>query len=119
MNVEQLKEQTCASLARLHPELADGAAQLVDECFASAARSLLPEFLVRLSPPAWARIAVLYAGSFAETAADVSIGEIFAEVLRDALNIQRMQMLALELAQRKADEAPRPKTPRLALVRKD
>ncbi len=105
MDFEMLREQTCASLALLAPQLQDGAAQLVDECFASAQASFKAEFLLQLSPSAWARIALLYASSFVETEADVSVGEIFANVIRDSIHLNRMEMLTLDFAQRRAGEA--------------
>jgi hypothetical protein len=110
MDFEMLREQTCASLALLAPQLQGGAAQLVDECFASAQASFKTEFLLQLSPQAWARIALLYASSFVETEADVSVGAIFANVIRDSIHLSRLEMLTLELAQRSAGEAAERKT---------
>jgi hypothetical protein len=125
MDFEILREQTCASLALLAPQLQGGAAQLVDECFASALASFKSEFLLQLSSQAWARIALLYASSFVETEADVSVGAIFANVIRDSIHLSRLEMLTLDLAQRiageaagrKASEPVRRKAPVLSVVR--
>jgi len=50
MDLDALREQTCAQLFLIAPELQSGVGQLVDECLASAQASFKPEFLLRLSP---------------------------------------------------------------------
>ena len=117
MDLDTLRDQACAYLALRHPELKDGAAQLVDECLANAQKSFKNDFICRLSPQAWGRITIIYFKHFIDTGCDVSIGEIFAAVIRDSINISRMDMLTLDLAQRKLDEAEHRKKPPLTIIR--
>ncbi len=117
MDFEELRDSACASLALLMPQ-AEGSSRLVDECLANARLEFRDQFILRLSPAAWARISLIYATTFLDTQADVSIAEIAAEVLRDSINISRMDMLAQQLAQEKMAESPAQKasSPRLTLV---
>lgn len=117
MDFDTLRNQACAHLALRCPELKEGAPQLVDECLANARTSFRDEFICRLSPAAWARITVIYFKHFVDTGCDVSIGEIFAAVIRDSINISRMDMLTLELAQQKADQAQHKAKPSLTVVK--
>ena len=114
---EWLREQASAYLAMRYPELKEGAAQLVGECLANAQASFRNEFICRLSPQAWARITLIYFKHFVDTGCDVSIGEIFATVIRDSININRMDMLTLQLAQEKLDQAPHKKKPSLTIIK--
>jgi hypothetical protein len=117
MDFETLREHTCSSLALTCPELADGAARLVDECFKSARQSLRTEFICTISPQAWAKITVIYFKHFVELGCDMTIGEIFAAVIRDSLNINRMDMLTLDLAQKKLDMAANARKSTLTVVK--
>ena len=117
MDIDTLREQTCMTLGLLCPELQGGAPRLVDECFSSARLSLRPEFMCLLSPQAWAKITLIYFKHFVELGSDVSIGEIFAEVIRDSINISRMDMLTLDLAQKKRDAPAPAKRPTLTVVK--
>lgn len=103
MNFEELRQRTCASLFLLLPEAGDSS-KLVDECLSSARLALRDEFILRLSPEAWARISLTYATTFLDSGTEVSVGEIVAAVLRDAININRLDMLAQQLAQSKEGE---------------
>lgn len=103
MNFEELRQRTCASLFLLLPQAGDSS-KLVDECLNSARLSFRDEFILRLSPEAWARISLTYATTFLDSGTEVSVGEIVAAVLRDAININRMEMLAQQLAQCKQSE---------------
>lgn len=120
MDFDELRDQTCASLRLLLPEAGDSS-RLVDECLSSARRSFKDEFILRLSPAAWARISVIYITTFLDTGADVSVGEICAAVLRDSININRMGILAQDLGQIRAEARPKPRgeAPTLSLVRSD
>ena len=117
MDIDTLSAQACAYLALQHPELKDGAAQLVDECLANAKTSFRNEFICQLSPQAWARITIIYFKHFLDTGCDVTVGEIFAAVLRDSINISRMDVLTLELAQRKQEQAEHKKKPSLTVIK--
>lgn len=120
MTIDELRERACACLRlRMPPD--NDPAQLVDECLSSARRSLRDEFILLLSPEAWARISLTYVTTFLESETDVSVGEIFAMVLRDSVQINRMDMLAQQLATARKDEArqasARAQGPRLSVVR--
>lgn len=117
MDFDTLRNQACAHLALRCPELKEGAAKLVDECLANARISFRDEFICRLSPAAWARITIIYVKHFVDTGCDVSIGEIFAAVIRDSINISRMDMLTFDLAQQKLDQAEHRKKPSLTVVK--
>lgn len=121
MDFDELRDKTCASLRLLLPRVEDSS-RLVDECLASARRSFRDDFILRLSPAAWARISQVYATTFLDTGADVSIGDICAAVLRDSITLNRIDLLAQQLGQAKAQEAPKPAAapaPTLVLVRSD
>ena len=117
MDLDTLRHQASTYLALRCPELKEGAAQLVDECLANAQLSFRNDFICRLSPQAWARITIIYFKHFIDTGCDVSIGEIFAAVIRDSINISRMDMLTLELAQQKLDQAEQKKKPSLTIIK--
>lgn len=117
MDFDELRNQTCANL-RLHlPQVGDSS-RLVDECLACARRSFRDEFILQLSPAVWARISQVYATTFLDTEADVSVGEICAAVLRDSVALNRIDLLAQQVGQAKAQEPSRPAgAPCLTLVR--
>lgn len=117
MDLDTLRDQAAAYLALRCPELTDGAEQLVDECLANAKASFRTEFICLLSPQAWARITIIYTKHFVDTGCDVSIGEIFAAVIRDSINISRMDILTQDLAQRKQDQAEHRKKPSLTVIK--
>lgn len=99
MTIDELRERACAWLSlRLRPGLDPG--RLVDECLASARQSLKDEFIVRLSPEAWAQISLTYVTVFLDSERDVSIGEMFAAAVADSLRLNRLNMLAEQLANR-------------------
>ncbi|MBL8481383.1 MAG: hypothetical protein JNJ60_04255 [Rhodocyclaceae bacterium] len=117
MDLDVLREQICASLALRLPQ-AGNPARLVDECLASARKTLRDEFIASLGADAWAKITIIYYKHFLDTGCDISIGEIFSAVLRDSLNTSRMDMVTLQLAQYKLDEQQqRKKAPTLTLVK--
>ena len=118
MNFEELRQHTCASLHLLLPQAGDSS-KLVDECLSSARLSFRDEFILRLSPEAWARISLIYATTFLDSGTEVSVGEIGAAVLRDAINIRRLEMLAQQLAQSKEGEqtGTRASTPKLTVIK--
>jgi hypothetical protein len=103
MHFDELRERACASLSLLLPQVGDPS-RLVDECLASARRAFKDEFILSLSPEAWARISLIHVTTFLDTEVDVSVGDIAACVLRDSINIGRMEMLAQQLAQSRAGE---------------
>lgn len=103
MNFEELRQRTCSSLFLLLPEAGDSS-KLVDECLSSARIAFRDEFILQLSPEAWARIALTYATTFLDSGIEVSVGDIAAAVLRDAIHINRLDMLAQQLAQSKEGE---------------
>jgi len=104
MDFDDLHQRTCVSLRLLLPQAGDSS-RLVDECLSSARRSFKDDFILRLSAQAWARISLTYATTFLDSGVDVSIGEIVATVLRDAIHLGRIEMLAQQLAQSKAHSA--------------
>ena len=118
MDFDELRDQICISLRLLLPQV-DDSSRLVDECLASARRSFRDEFILRLSPAAWARISQIYAATFLDTGADVSVGEICVAVLRDSISLNRLDLLAQQLGQAKALEPTKPpgEPPSLSLVR--
>jgi len=118
MNFEELRQHTCASLHLLLPQAGDSS-KLVDECLSSARLSFRDEFILRLSPEAWARISLIYATTFLDSGTEVSVGEIGAAVLRDAINIRRLEMLAQQLAQSKEGEqtGTRASPPKLTVIK--
>ncbi|MGC2166172.1 MAG: hypothetical protein WA632_09190 [Gallionella sp.] len=118
MDFDELRDLACASLALRMPQI-EGSSRLVDECLTNARLEFRDQFILRLSPEAWARISLIYATTFLDTQADVSVAEIAAAVLRDSINISRMEMLAQQLAQDKLGESPAQKasSPRLTVVK--
>lgn len=118
MELEQLRDQTCASLALLLQQPEEDVSRLVDECLADARKTFRNEFIAQLSPAAWARITLIYFKHFLDTGCDVSVAEIVATVVRDSINTSRMDMLTLQLAQQKIDlQAPAKKPPSLTVVK--
>lgn len=117
MDFDQLRDQACANLRLLLPQAGDSS-RLVDECLSSARHSFKDEFILQLGPAAWARISLIYATTFLDNGADVSVGEICALVLRDSININRMNMLAQQLGQSRAEAIRKPKeaAPTLTLI---
>src|SRR5574343_959310 len=101
MNLDHLRDQACANLALLVPQLAEDAGRLVDECLASAQRSFRNEFIAQISPAAWARITLIYFKNFVDTGCDVTVAEIVAAVVRDSIHTSRLGMTTLQLAQDK------------------
>ena len=91
----------CVSMAiirlRLLLPIAEDPSPLVDECLTSARRSFRDEFILSMSPEAWARISLIYCKNFLDTGSDISVGEIVAKVLRDPVHIGRMDMLTQQL----------------------
>lgn len=114
MDFDELRDQTCASLRLLLPQV-ENSSRLVGECLASARRVFRDEFILRLSPAAWARISQVYATTFLDTGADVSVGDICAAVLRDSINLNRLDLLAQQPGQTRPVGAP----PSLTLIRSD
>jgi hypothetical protein len=111
MNLDQLREQTCANLALLAPPLGADAARLVDECLDDARKTFRNEFICQLSPVAWAKITLIYFKHFVDSGCDVTVAEIVAAVVRDSIQTSRMDMLTLQLSQRKMDEQSSMKRP--------
>lgn len=111
MNLDHLREQTCANLAMLVPQLGQDVGRLVDECLGNAQRSFRNEFIVQISPAAWARITLIYFKHFIDTGCDVTVAEIVAAVIRDSIHTSRMDMVTLQLAQAKLDEQAISKPP--------
>jgi hypothetical protein len=109
VDLDQLRDQACASLYLLAPQLGSDGAQLVDQCLSDARRSFRDEFICRLSPAAWARITLIYFKHFVDTGCDVTMAEIVVAVVRDAIQTKRMDMLTLQLAQEMMDEQARAK----------
>jgi hypothetical protein len=117
MNQEQLREQICAHLGIMAPQVED-ACLLVDECLANARKAFRDEFIFQLSPQAWAKITLIYYKHFLDTGCDVSIAEIVAAVVRDSITTSRMDMLTLQLAQQKLDNQARANSqPSLSIVK--
>lgn len=118
MDFDQLRDQTCAGLALLMPQLEGDVSRLVDECLSDARKAFRNEFILQLSPGAWARITLIYFKHFIDTGCDVSVAEIVAAVVRDSINSSRMEMLTLDLAQKKMDvQAQAKKAPTLTIVK--
>ncbi|MDC0662082.1 hypothetical protein [Marinobacter sp. SS21] len=117
MSLEQLRDQVCASLMMLAPEL-EGSAVLVDECLASARQTFHDDVIARFSPEAWARITLIYHKHFLDTGCDVAVADIVVEVIRDAINTSRLDMLTLKLAQdRRYQQEKNKPAPSLSIVR--
>jgi hypothetical protein len=118
MTLDELRERASAYLSLRLPPGTDPS-QLIDECLTSARRSLRDEFILLLSPEAWARISLIYVTTFLESGNDTSIGEIFAAVIRDSLHLNRMEPLAQQAAQTKSErQSPGPgNAPRLTVVK--
>lgn len=105
MELDELRRQAGAYLAIRYPDI-DEPLRLIDECLANAQKSFRNEFILRFRPEAWAQITLIYFKHFLDTGCDVSIGEIFHEVVRDAIHTSRLDMLTLQLAQHKVAQQP-------------
>lgn len=97
MDMDQLRDQACAQLRLLLPQAGDSS-RLVDECLTSARKAFRDDFILQLSPAAWARISLIYIKNFLDTGCDVPVGNLVAQVLRDALHTGRMDMLSQQVA---------------------
>ncbi len=117
MDTEGLSEHICAQLQILAPQIND-ASLLVEECLANARKYLTDDFIVMLSPLAWAKITLTYHKHFLDSGVDISIAEIITAVLRDSITTNRMDMVTLSLAQQ-AQEMNRSdaSTPSLKVVK--
>ena len=118
MKFDQLRDQTCLCMQLLTPELGDSS-RLVDECLASARLSFRDDFICRFRPEAWAKITLVYHKHFLDSGCDVSVAEIFVEVLRDSINSHRMDHLTKNLVLKKQYEQSLQddKRPTLSVVR--
>ncbi|MFY0676618.1 MAG: hypothetical protein K6L74_03635 [Neptuniibacter sp.] len=122
MEIDQLRDQTCFCMELLVPELGDSS-QLVDECLADARKSFRDSFICNFRPEAWAKITLIYHKHFLDTGCDVTVAEIFAEVVRDSIKSNRMDFLTMNLAQYKqyesahSDQQPQNEKPALSLVK--
>lgn len=102
MDLEELHQQTCLHLAFQYPDLdKEGISHLVSECFTNAQQSFQKDFMLQLSPQAWASITLIYTKHFLDVGVDFSIGDMFATVIRDSIKLNRFDMLTLQLAQTK------------------
>lgn len=120
MDLDQLREQACVQLRLLLPQAGDSS-RLVDECLTSARKAFRDEFILQLSPAAWARISLIYIKNFLDTGCDVPVGALVAQVLRDALHTGRMDMLSQQAATEAQAFTPPPAAkksgPSLSVVR--
>ncbi|QID19323.1 hypothetical protein G3580_17900 [Nitrogeniibacter mangrovi] len=119
MDLDTLRAQATAHLILHTPALERGAAQLVDECLASARKAFHTDFIRQLGPQAWAEITLIYFKHFVDTGVDVPVGDMFAAVIRDSIHIRRMDMLTLALAQHKQAAAAQAHKPTLSVVKDD
>ncbi len=103
--LDQLKQQTCFCLQLMAPELGD-ASPLVEECFTDAQKYFRNNFILQFRPEAWAKITLTYYKHFLDTGCDVTVAEIVAVVVRDAIGTNRMDFLTLNLAQQKRLQTP-------------
>ncbi len=122
-DLDRLRDQACACLAMMLPAESGNPSQLVDECLTSARRTLRDEFILQLSPQAWAQLALIYTTHFLDSGVDVPMGDIVAAVVRDALHTRRLDMVTSRLAQERqavhfsAPEPVRASAPVLRLVK--
>lgn len=100
MNIEELRENVCAHLKLLAPQIED-TAFLVDACFADAKKYFRDDFIYLISPEAWAKVTLVYHKHFLDSGNDISIAEIIVAVIRDSINTKRMDMVTLQLSQYK------------------
>ena len=117
MELDKLRDQITACIRIWAPELGD-ASMLVDECLASALKSFSREFVLSLSPQAWARLTLIYHKHFLDTESDVSVGEMVAAAVRDSIDTSRIDFLTQNLAVRKRDAQRKPDGTILSLVKK-
>ncbi|MES9832589.1 MAG: hypothetical protein ABW139_10125 [Candidatus Thiodiazotropha sp. DIVDIV] len=114
MKLEKLRDQATTCIRLLVPQLGD-ASILVDECLASAEKSFSSEFILSLSPQAWAKITIIYHKHFLDTGSDVPVGEMVAEVVRDSIDIKRIDFLTQSLAVKWQYQQERPECDRTVL----
>lgn len=112
MELADLQKQTVFCLQMQAPDLGD-TTPLVEECFSSARKVFTPDFMLMFRPEAWAKITLSYHTHFLDTGCDITVAEMFVEVVRDAISTNRMDFLTLNLAQHrryrdahKEDESP-------------
>ncbi len=117
MELDELQEQASCCLALLCPGLQAQAPEIVRQCLVSARTAFRNEFILQLSPQAWARISLSYFTHFVDTGSDVSVGEMFATVMRDSIHLNRLDLLIQDLAQKKQAEVEERKRPSLSVVR--
>jgi len=98
MDLGTLRDQACASLYLLIPQVGDSS-RLVDECLTSARKSFRDEFILSLGPQVWAHIALVHVTTFLDSGVDVPVGDLCAAVLRDAVHLHRLDALAQGLVQ--------------------
>lgn len=122
MSLELLKRQTAAYLTMTYPAMKDPSL-IVEECFDNASNAFSETFMLQFRPETWGKITLTYHIHFLETGVDITIGEIFSEVIRDSINLKRMDFLTQSLAQRRAfsqGQTPKPRVvPSLKVVKTD
>jgi hypothetical protein len=106
MELDELRDQVTTCIKIWVPELGD-ASLLVEECLASARRSFSHAFVCSLSPQLWAKITIIYHKHFLDTQSDVTVGEMVAAALRDAVDTKRIDFLTQNLALQKRYEQSR------------
>ena len=116
MTIDELSEHAYAHLKVLAPKIEDPAF-LVDACITNARKYFRDEFITELSPDAWARLTLLYHKHFLDSGQDISIAEIISEVVRDSINTKRMDMVTLNLTQKKIQESQNTGGPSLKIVK--
>ncbi|MBL1141472.1 MAG: hypothetical protein HND53_05500 [Proteobacteria bacterium] len=117
MNIEELRESTCAHLKLLAPRIED-TMFLVDACFKDAKKYFRDEFICLINPQAWARITLIYHKHFLDSGNDISLAEIITAVISDSINTKRMDMVTLQLSQYKGfQQENNRKTPSLKIVK--
>ena len=122
MELDELRDRACMSLRLLLPQV-DDPSRLVDECLTSARKAFRDEFILSLSPEAWARIALVHITTFLDSGTDVPVGDIVAAVLRDSIHLGRIDLLAQQVGQKRADakangeKGPRPPAVTLTIVK--
>jgi hypothetical protein len=117
MELDKLRDQATTCIHIWAPALGD-ASMLVDECLASALKSLSKEFVRSLSPQAWAKITLIYHKHFLDTGSDVSVGEMVAAAVRDSIDTQRIDFLTQKLALSKSHAQHKQGAASLTLIKK-
>ncbi|HMW52101.1 MAG TPA: hypothetical protein PLN96_02755 [Zoogloea sp.] len=103
MDFDELHERACINLRLLLPQVQDPT-RLVDECLLSARKSFRDDFILSLSPEAWARISLVYISTFLDSGVDVPVGDIVAAVVSDSIHLRRIDLLAQQVGQRRAED---------------